>query len=76
MNIHEYQNILLRTNKSTIHELVPRDALNVDYHPIAISEEWRVTFISEIINSKHKQLEISNIPEDELENMLIVLCIS
>ena len=67
------RNILLRTSKLTIHELVPKDALSVDYHPIANSDKWRVKFISEIIQTKHKQLNISNIPEEDLEEMLIFL---
>ena len=70
------RNILLKTNKSRIYELVPNDALCVDYHPIAICEKWKVEFISKIIQSRHKQLSISNIAEEDLEDMLIYLCVS
>ena len=70
------RNILLSSSKFTIYELVPNDALSVDYHPIAISEEWRVKFISEIINTKHKQLNIINLTDEELEEMLNILCVS
>ena len=70
------RNILLRTCKSSIHELVPEDAFSVDYHQIANSDKWRVDFISEIIQTKHKQFNISNIPEEDLEEMLIFLCVS
>ena len=72
----DLRNILLRTSKSSIHELVPEDAFSVDYHPIANSDKWRVDFISEIIQTKHKQFNISNIPEDDLEEILFFLCVS
>ena len=70
------RNILLQTNKSTIFELVPGDALSVGYHPITSSEKWRVDFISEIIHAKQKQLTILNLSEDNLEEMLAVLCVT
>ena len=70
------RNILLQTSKSTIFELVPEDAMSVGYHPITNSDKWRVDFISEIIHAKQKQLTILNLSEDDLEEMLAVLCIS
>ena len=70
------RNILLRTSKSTVFELLPEDALSVEYHPITIDNEWKVDFISEIIQAKHKQLNILNLSEDDLEDMLTVLCVS
>ena len=70
------RNILLRTNKLNINELVPSDAIGVEYHPIDINEKWRVPFISEIIETKHKQLEISNLSDNDLDEMLNFLCVS
>ena len=66
----------LRTNKLNINELVPSDAIGVEYHPIDINEKWRVPFISEIIETKNKQLEISNLSDDDLDEMLNFLCVS
>ena len=70
------RNILLKTNKSHIDELVPSDAEGIEYHPICIEEKWKVQFISEIIETKHKQLEISNLEDDDLDKMLTFLCVS
>ena len=70
------RNILLQTNKSSIYDLVPSDARQIAYHPIKITDEWRVSLITEIIEAKHKQLEILNITDEDLEAILKVLCVS
>ena len=70
------RNILIQTSKFSIHDLVPNDALSIEYHPIAFSDKWKVQFISEIIHIKHKQLNIMNLTEEDLEEMLTILCVS
>ena len=70
------RNILIQTSKFSIHDLVPNDALSIEYHPIALSDKWKVQFISEIIHIKHKQLNILNLTEEDLEEMLTILCVS
>ena len=64
------------SSKATITEFVPSDSECIEYHPINNNEKWRVPFISEIIESKHKQLEILNIADEDLEEMLTYLCVS
>ena len=59
-----------------IDELNPSDAKVIEYHPIGDNEKWRVQFISEIIDTKHRQLDISNLRDDDLDEMLTFLCIS
>ena len=39
------RNILLRTNKTDVCQLVPNHAFDVHYHPISSVDEWRVPFI-------------------------------
>ena len=70
------RNILLRTNKTDVCQLVPNDAFDVHYHPISSVDEWRVPFIMELIDAKNDQLNISNIADDDLEEMLSALCTS
>ena len=70
------RNILLKTNKSSIDELCPTDAEVIEYYPVDSKEKWRIPFISEIIESKHSQLEIPNLADEDLDEMLTFLCIS
>ena len=70
------RNILLRTNKTDVCQLVPNDAFDVHYHPISSVDEWRVPFIMELIDAKNDQLNISNIADGDLEEMLSALCTS
>ena len=67
---------ITKTNKSSIDELCPTDAEVIEYHPIDSKEKWRIPFILEIIESKHKQLEIHNLADEDLDEMLTFLCIS
>ena len=38
--------------------------------PINCEEEWRLTFIRDIIEAKNNQMNILNISNDELDEML------
>ena len=49
-------NILLRTDKASIHDFVPNDAFQTKYHQIHPQEEWRLRFIEEILEIKNTQL--------------------
>jgi hypothetical protein len=46
------QNILLKTDKTSIQDLVPNDVLNTGYHPIQIDEHWKVSFIQDFTDDK------------------------
>ena len=70
------RNILLRTEKSDVSELVPDDALKVKYHPMKSEEQWRLPFIQDIIEAKNDQLSISHISDSDLDEMLTMLCTS
>ena len=70
------RNILLQTDKSDVSELVPNDAFKIKYHPVNPQEEWRVSFIRDIIDGKNDQVNITNIEEDDLDAMLNALCTS
>ena len=70
------RNILLKTDKSDVRQLVPNDATGLRYHPIEESEKWKISLIKEIIETKQENLEISSFNDDELEQMLHFLCVS
>ena len=70
------RNILLRTEKSDVSELVPDDALKVKYHPMKSEEQWRLPFIQDIIEAKNDQLSIPHISDSDLDEMLTMLCTS
>ena len=66
----------MQTDKSDVSELVPNDAFKIKYHPVNAQEEWRVSFIRDIIDGKNDQVNITNIEEDDLDAMLNALCTS
>ena len=70
------RNILLKTDKSDVIELVPNDAFQLKYHQIEDHETWKVPLIKEIIETKQEQLEIFNFTNDDIDEMLNFLCTS
>ena len=70
------RNILLQTDKDCISDLVPNDAFRIKYHPINDEEKWRLPFIKDIIETKNDEMKIANIAENDLEDMIDVLCTS
>ena len=70
------RNILLKSDKARIVDLIPEDAYQIEYHQIIPDEKWRLPFIQNIIETKNDQMMIMNITDDELDDMLDVLCTS
>ena len=67
--------ISLLVNKR-VDDLSPRDASEILYHPVSNQEEFRVSFIWELLNVKDDQLEVVGFSEDELGMILEHLCTS
>ena len=70
------RNILLQTDKTDVRELCPQDAFKIKYHQIPQEEQWRLSYIQDIIEAKNGQMMISNISDSDLDDMLSVLCTS
>ena len=69
------RNILLKTDKTSIRDLVPNDVLNIEYHPIQEDENWKVSFIQELIEAKNSNLEVVDFTDDELDKIMEFLCV-
>ena len=70
------RNILLMTDKASIHHLVPDDVLNMRYHQIKESEVWKISIIEEIIEIKNSNMQRIDFSSDEMEELLEYLCVS
>ena len=70
------RNILLMTDKASIHHLVPDDVLNMRYHQIEESEVWKISIIEEIIEIKNSNMQRIDFSSDEMEELLEYLCVS
>ena len=70
------RNILLKTDKLNVRELIPNDVDNMEYHPIPEGEKWKISLLQEIIAKQNGTLEIGNLTEAELDVMLEHLCVS
>ena len=69
------RNILLKTDKTSIQDLVPNDVLNIEYHPIQEDENWKVSFIQELIEAKNSNLEVVDFTDDKLDEIMEFLCV-
>ena len=67
------RNILLKTDRPHVYELVPNDVLELKYHPIEEKEIWRLPIIHELIEAKQHQLDIIQFTDAEVEEMLYFL---
>ena len=70
------RNILLKTDRPHVYELVPNDVLELKYHPIEEKEIWRLPIIQELIEAKQHQFDIFQFTDAEVEEMLYFLCVS
>ena len=70
------RNILLMTDKASIHHLVPDDVVNMRYHQIEESEVWKISIIEEIIEIKNRNMQRIDFSSDEMEELLEYLCVS
>ena len=69
------RNILLKTDKAIIKDLVPNDVQHLKYHPIQVEEMWKVNMIREVIETKNNNLELVDFSEGELDEILEFLCV-
>ena len=67
--------ILLKTGMHDIRSLKPND-YNLKYGEVPVNEEYRVSFIKELINIEQSKLEVPGFEGDELKEILQYLCVS
>ena len=70
------RNILLMTDKTSIHQLVPNDATIMKYHQMNEPELWKISIIEEIIEMKNGNMQRIEFDNDEMEELLEYLCVS
>ena len=68
--------ILRLTNKRHWSEVKNSDIDQIDYHNINENEYWRVTLISEILETQWSDIEIEGFSFQELDDILNYVCIS
>ena len=70
------RNILLLTDKNNIDDLCKDDIKKLHYHQIEDQDSWKVNFIHEITDVKFNLLEVENFLNEDLDEILSVLCTS
>ena len=70
------RNILLKTDKHDVRDLTQNDVSTLRYCPLSEEESWKISMIQEIIESKHENLTIENLNENEQNDILYYLCAS
>ena len=67
--------ILIKTGMHDIRSLKPNN-YNLKYEEVPVNEEYRVSFIKELINIEQSELEVPGFEGDELREILQHLCVS
>ena len=67
--------ILIKTGLHDIRSLKPND-YNLKYGEVPVNEEYRVSFIQELINIEQNKLEVPGFERYEVKEILQYLCVS
>ena len=62
------------TDKTSIDEVNVEDIANIEYFSLPKEENWKVSMIHEIIDTKASCLEIPGFEREELEALQLFLC--
>ena len=68
--------ITLLTGRDMFSNVNKDDISRLSYFPIDENETWRVSLISEIIESREKNLDVPGFNDDELSEILNYACVS
>ena len=62
---------MLLLNKDNIDQLVPEDAMNIEYCAIQDDDVWRVGFVNELTNVKFGETTIDGFSQEGLDSMTV-----
>ena len=68
--------ILLQTDKLQSVDLVKRDALKLEYHPLMPEDMWKSSLINELVGGTEEMYSVPGFSDDEVRSMINHLCIN
>ena len=68
------RNIMLLTTKDNIAKLVNSDITEIVYMPVPDHEGWRIDMLQELIDVKWGDTEITNLEENEIDDIIAEIC--
>ena len=66
--------IMLLVNKYNIEDLVPEDAMKIDYCVIEDENVWRIGFVNELTDVKFGESIVDGFTQEELDIILNHVC--
>ena len=74
---HKLRNIMLKSTSPVNHvQNLKPDDVTYKYREIPVDEQFRVDLIKEIIEVKHKKLEVPGFSMEELDEIMQHICVS
>ena len=68
--------ILLLSGKLNIGEVTKRDMFSIKYHPLSREDKWKDSILNELIDARDGILNVGEFDLEEIESMIVYLCIS
>ena len=66
--------IMLLTDRNCISDVEKDDVKNIQYAKVREEDRWKINIVNEIIETKAEQLYVDNMSQEELDDILWMLC--
>ena len=68
--------IMLQTDKLSVAQLSKDDIKTIVYHPTSPEDNWKESFVRELLQVKDNQMEVHGFDPQEIDDILEHLCVS
>ena len=65
---------MLLTDRNCISDVGKDDVKNIQYAKVQEEDRWKMNIVNEIIETKAEQLSVDNMSQEELDDILWMLC--
>jgi hypothetical protein len=66
---------MTQTGLNRVDDLKP-EKVDIEYHKIENSDEWKINFVKELVNIKQEELNVAGMVSEELDEIIEYLCSS
>ena len=66
--------IMLLTDRNCISDVGKDDVKNIQYAKVREEDRWKINIVNEIIETRAEQLYVDNMAQEELDDILWMIC--
>ena len=66
--------IMLLTDRNCISDVGKDDVKNIQYAKVQEEDRWKINIVNEIIETRAEQLYVDNMAQEELDDILWMIC--